>query len=329
MNPPIFLLGAGFNCDAHVEAGPLFGSSIYIGNFPIEISYPTVSELWNICFPNEKRRDISIEHRLQEELDLENYVPIQNLCEHLLKCDYYLPNDRRDGLPTLYSQFFDNFPSSHFVTFNYDSLPECFLVRRKRWYPHDGYGFPIGVGYRISNLSSMNLILHLHGSLCVYESSFDWDQHDGTMWMKKRKSPLFRFDPGSIGSRFPMNSRAGQSLGDPISSQDIPHRIIAPVPSKAKVLKEEFIQKSYEKALDLISQSKRVITIGYAFNELDRASYDPILRQMCCTENISLIIIDPNAHEIVNRIKTEYSSLRITPIPYTLAQWASFEFPLE
>lgn len=126
------------------------------------------------------------------------------------------------------------------------------------------------------------------------------------MWMEKRESSVFKCDPGSIGNRFPMNSRSSHSLGDPISDGEIPKRIIAPVPSKAKFVKEEFIRKSYEKALSLMAQSKCVVSIGYAFNELDRASYEPILLQLSQTGGVSLIVITPNAHEILNRIKERF-----------------------
>src|SRR5690606_13250181 len=80
-----------------------------------------------------------------------------------------------------YSRFFERFSRSQFLTFNYDSLAELFLLRENTWYPRDGYGIPIDLDLHptVENVEmtrSMSLVLHLHGTLCIYASNFALDK---------------------------------------------------------------------------------------------------------------------------------------------------------
>ena len=47
---PAFLLGAGFNADAKVQVGPVYGESIYIGKHEIQCAYPLLGDLAQLCF---------------------------------------------------------------------------------------------------------------------------------------------------------------------------------------------------------------------------------------------------------------------------------------
>jgi hypothetical protein len=144
---PIFLLGAGFNADAKGQAGPIYGESMYIGRHEIQCSYPLVGELASVCFGlSAPPSDRSIEELFQESIDARNLEPVKRLLDTLSKADYHIAEQLScPGASNCYSAFFDRFARSHFLTFNYDSLADLFLLRRERWFPHDGYGVPVDV----------------------------------------------------------------------------------------------------------------------------------------------------------------------------------------
>ncbi len=203
MNAPLFIIGAGFNRDANAEAGPARLPSVY----------PLVGEIAQICFGfNDPPPGGSVEQLFHDAIASRNHTPIDILCDTLMQADYYLTErlaaeDSRNS----YRTFLDHFPASHFLTFNYDSLIEILLFAAKRWRPEDGYGVPVDARLEAiqtppPRVSSQNLVLHLHGSFCVYASEFfvNWTSsgrsHTGVI--EHRDTPLFRFDPDSITHRF-------------------------------------------------------------------------------------------------------------------------------
>ena len=120
INRKIFLLGAGFNCDATSEA-------CRKKPFPpgIKPRYPLVNDLLKNCFeidtlPSGK----SIENLFQDSINSGNGKPLDKLYDLIMEADYYLtPLLKFDGTKAdnIYMKFLYDFPDSPLLTFNYDS----------------------------------------------------------------------------------------------------------------------------------------------------------------------------------------------------------------
>lgn len=120
-----------------------------------------------------------------------------------MEADYYLATRLANSTGSnCYREFFEMFDGSHFLTFNYDSLPETLLFRMDRWYPHDGYGVSVQAELppweeKYAARKSTSLVLHLHGSLCVKPSEFEKRRKDrnAMRWLVPRTQTAFLFDP--------------------------------------------------------------------------------------------------------------------------------------
>ncbi|WP_319523670.1 hypothetical protein [uncultured Desulfosarcina sp.] len=210
---PFFILGAGFGVDAGKIVGPINAESIYIGKYQFNCTYPLVRDLPRICFPDETQvvQVAEVENRLGDAIENGNNDPIERLCNELTKADYYLAPALvgRPMLQNPYSQFFADFQSSSFATYNYDSFVEFALFKAGRWSPHDGYGVEVAVDSGITTATakvkdSSSLVLHLHGTYLVYSYKFTFGVPDrnGVQWMKRFDNSRFAFDPLSLGYLF-------------------------------------------------------------------------------------------------------------------------------
>ena len=143
----LFLLGAGFNADAAGEVGSVYGNSIYEGRYQIDCGYPLVTDVAGLCFGlTQAPADRSIEELFSDAIERSDYAPLKMLSERLMEADFRLAAKLAcSETSNCYSAFFETFQDAHFLTFNYDSLPEIVLFRKGRWNPHDGYGLPVEV----------------------------------------------------------------------------------------------------------------------------------------------------------------------------------------
>ncbi len=244
----------------------------------------------------------SIEELFRDALERKDYGPLNKLSNRLMEADYRLAT--RLGSPeqtNRYKDFFETFAGSNFITFNYDSLPEIFLHQSKCWYPHDGFGVPVEFD-RIPQLlvkqagpvepslgpadtysqNSTSLVLHLHGSFCVYSAH-------GTR---------YRFDPDSISNCFLPYRRFLSTERVPIEK-----RVIAPIPDKAEQLKQPFISETYSRACSLVRESGALVAIGYSFNSHDNASYGPILAALSESRDRKLSVVSPEASKLAEQIE--------------------------
>jgi hypothetical protein len=245
--------------------------------------------------------------------------------------DYYFGGqftNENENIENPYNQFLQKFRDSHFITFNYDSLLEILLFHKKRWKPDDGYGINVHTEIRPFELPkhSNNLVLHLHGSFCVnsVEVYFEKDRTSLIEWMKPLEKPQYVFDPHSITHRFsPYERIHSRSYRDPFK------RVIAPIPDKAKNINcSSFVVAVYKKAIFLIKQCDTIVSIGYRFGEQDVSSYESILKALSgSNKSKRLIVISPDAKEIVSRIKKDYH-FEIIPLELTFGGWASKGFRL-
>jgi hypothetical protein len=231
------------------------------------------------------------------------------------------------GASNCYSDFFKTFCEANFLPFNYDSLPEISLVRLGRWYPHDGYGLPVQAEpsrlkpSESADPKSTSLVLHLHGSFCVYTSTFETEGDPGDAIDPLGRAPYI-FDPDSISLCFPQYGRVLSDSG----YERIERRVVAPVPDKAHDLKQAFVRATYAKALPLVRASGTLVAVGYSFNSYDRASYDPVLQALDESRERTLTVVSPQAGELVDKIGAEYHTLQVKPINKTFKSWAADSF---
>ena len=324
----LFLLGAGLNIDATREAGLFYGSSIYVGAHQIDCGYPLVADVLKLCFGLDKTPDgKSVEDLFSEALQSGDYKPMETLVDRLMGADYYIAQRLATAEKSnSYQRFFGHFDDSHFLTFNYDSLPEIFLSQSGRWIPEDGYGVPVqtepaSLAKPATPRKSSSLVVHLHGSACVFtiESRLEGNPVGGVAELTHLEEPLYAFDADSISNCFPRYGRVMSITGHTRPDE----RVIAPIPDKSQGLKQAFVQKSYSVALPLVHQAGSLVAVGYSFNPYDRASYHHILKAL---GERTLFIVSPQAGEIANRISKEYPMLKVRPNEKTFAAWASDSF---
>jgi hypothetical protein len=331
MTRTLFLIGAGFNADAACEAGPVYGTSIYIGRHQIDCGYPLAADTARLCFGlAEVPSDKSIEDLFSEALEHDDYSPVEKLAQRLMQADYYLATRLAcSEASNCYLAFLNRFAETQFLTFNYDSFVETFLFRLGYWYPHDGYGVPVEAELLpeaavFADRKSTSLVLHLHGSFCLYtsESETRSDPGDRIEWLVQRERPCYIFDPDSISTIFAPYRRVLPRLG----YQPVERRVIAPVPEKAEGLKQPFVRETYAKALGLVRESAALVAIGYSFNSYDRASYHPVLQALCESPDRTLFLVSPHAGKLAEKLRGEYAHLRVEPIEETFKGWAGASF---
>lgn len=325
----LFLLGAGFDIDANRETAPVVKS--YYG---IDATYPLVADVLKLCFALEKTPEgKSVEDLFAEASRANDYRPMEALVDRLMGADYYIAERLASSrTPNSYRRFVDHFRDAQFLTFNYDSLPEIFLLKSGRWFPEDGYGVPVkteraSLAKPTTQVKSSSLVIHLHGSACVFtiESRIEGNFVGGVAELIRLEEPLYAFDPDSITNCFQGYGRLMSNTGRTHPGE----RVIAPIPDKSEDLKQAFIQKGYAAALPLIHKTGVLIAVGYSFNPYDRVSYHRILEALGKSTERTLFIVSPQAGEVAKRISSEYPSLRVRPIGKTFGDWASRSFQLK
>lgn len=326
-NPLVFLLGAGFDCDATCEAGQT--KPFPSGRPP---RYPLVSDLLDICFgldalPPEK----SVEDLFQDSIKNRDRKPLEVLYEVLMEADYYItPHLKRGGshADNIYIKFLRDFPNAPLLTFNYDSLPEILLLAERAWSPFDGYGVQVQAHTKkIRNgsqplESSLRPILHLHGSLCVYPSIFYIEKrpaHEPDL-LQFDLPPDFLFDPDAIGHCFSPFER----IPPGVTYTHVSDRVIAPVPNKAEGLNGVFIKAVYDQATRFLSAAGQIISIGYSFNRHDMLSYRQLLS---AASKKDVLLVAPEAKTLITRLSNEYHDIRWAAQNMSFKEWVNNGHP--
>ena len=329
---PLFLIGAGFNADAATEVGPIYGHSIYIGKHEIRCRYPLVADLPRICFEKESLEpDENVEQLLADAQETGRREPLGRLARQIMQADYYLAQKltAEAASGNCYARFFDRFAAAHFLTFNYDSLVELFLLTWGRWRPDDGYGVPVladRTDVAEGQSESTSLVLHLHGTFCLYISDHVFVDRTGDRiaWYEEVNPPRFIFDPHSISSLFYHYRRTPPTFG----YEPVEMRVVAPVRDKSRGLQRDFIQRMYERATELISSAELVVSIGYSFNPADEPSYAPILEAVQSATLPRFLIIDPMANSISARLRPRLTKTDVLTRNLTFKQWVDEGCPL-
>jgi hypothetical protein len=325
----VLLLGAGFNVDAPREAGVSVPSLTNPGE---ALRYPLVTDLARTCFGTESPSPgQSIEDMIESATRGRDYKPIRMLYKMIMEADYRIgaslaSRETADG--SLYGRFLTDFEGCSILTFNYDSLVEMILMRSGHWYPIDGYGLPVVAGLPPDRTdvptSSQRHVLHLHGTLCVYPKTFDGVRVAGpgmNIELHYKDEPDFVFDPDSIARCFaPFEKGLQRGIGYRYPEE----RVIAPVPDKTEGLKEHFIQRVYERAVEAARAAEAIVAIGYSFNRHDSSSYGPLLQS---ARTARIVVVDPNANRTVSRLRLEYRNLRWEAVSLGFRDWTLRGYP--
>jgi len=327
---PLFLLGAGFNADALNESRSFSGDTNTIDRFSPD--YPMVPALGALCFGlSVVASGQSIEDLFQRAIDAHNPEPMDKLADELRNADNYIadPLSRSaDSTNNCYAHFFREFRDRSYLTFNYDSLVEIFLLRLGRWDPRNGYG--VRVQARLawncearSPPNSPSRVLHLHGSLCVKtaEVSRPSIRPNQMGLLEPLPEPEYFFQPGSIQPCFRPFER-----GRIESTHDAAEWVIAPVRNKASRLSEPFIEEMYQQAVALAREQSPLVVIGYSFNAHDRTSFDPIL-DAAGKGAAQVVVVSPDATLTVGNLRGLYPAIDFRPIPTGFAEWVSRDYP--
>jgi|SRR6267378_378284 len=324
----LFLLGAGYNIDANREVGSVINR---YRSTKVEGGYPLVATVLKLCFGLDKTPEgKSVEDLFSEALQGRDFKPMETLVDRLMEADYYIAHQLATTRTlNSYRRFFDRFSAAQFLTFNYDSLPEIFLSQNGRWFPEDGYGVTVqtelaGGAERLPSAKSSSLVIHLHGSACVFtiESRIKGNPVGGIAELIHLDEPLYAFDPNSISNCFPRYGRVMSFTG--LTRPD--ERVIAPIPDKMEDLKQAFIRKSYSVALPIVRRVGVLVAVGYSFNPFDRASYHPILETLAQSKERTLLVVSPQAGELVQGILQEYPALKVPFVEKTFGAWAADSF---
>lgn len=327
--PIVFLLGAGFNCDAAAEAGKIKTDVLESSGRPAR--YPLVGDLLEPCFGHKDLPlDKSVEDLFQNCIDSENEEPLEVLCNWLMELDFYIARHLKRGGShenNAYTKFLGKFQKSPLLTFNYDSLPERLLLAEQSWCPVDGYGVEIQANMKkIRNGSqpvekSLRPILHLHGSLCVYPATYDFEKRpDLDIPLMVGRPTKFIFDPDALGSLF----YPFEGIQPGVTYSYVYERVIAPIPDKAEGLEGEFIKAVYAKAIEFLSAASQIICIGYSFNQHDQHSYAKLLH---AASGKSVLIVSPDAESSIARLTGEYPEIEWSHQQMTFAEWVSNDYP--
>lgn len=314
-----FLIGAGFNADAAAELGLI-----------AKASYPLTSDLLRPCFGLDALPPkLSVEDLFGRALDERNLDPIRVLSDLLMDADGDVAFHLRQGAgrdDNAYLTFLRHFEASHFLTFNYDSLVEILLLSLGRWRPDNGFGTPVRIELPLYPPTlpdrSTNLVLHLHGSLCVYPEKYGLVPGPTRNYemLVTRGAPLFAFDPEAIGyCFFPFQAAFPEGR-----YHYLDERIIAPIPNKAQGLADVFVTEVYRRGAEVLQQVDLLVVVGYRFSPYDRYSYEPLVGG---TSLRRILVVAPDASDLAKRLRTDYPIFNWDSAPYTFSKWVRAGYP--
>lgn len=311
----LFIIGAGFSLAANRHRA-------HFDNDLVK-PYPLIGDLGRECFGSSWTPGSSVEAAFEKALRQQERGPIERLIKTIQSADYFIGSAEATADESIYKTLTQEFPGSHYLTFNYDSLLEQVLLRNRLWTPTDGFGVPVAV----SSISappcerSASLVIHLHGSVLLY--SVDYSLTPSTIGgrhfdLLQPTAPRFVFDPDNLALRFQPFRRPPPEVGYQYPFE----RVLVPVPAKPG-LDGSYIQAAYTRARQLLSKAARVIAIGYAFSDCDRASFAPLL---CRLGERPLHIVAPDAIQSAERLRRAFPGLRALPKALTLVEWAKSGF---
>jgi hypothetical protein len=144
------------------------------------------------------------------------------------------------------------------------------------------------------------------------------------IWIEPKEIPDYIFDAYSIAPLF-FPYRAPPRT--PVGYEPIEERLIAPIPDKAEGLKREFIAAVHSCAEGLLGLSSTLIVIGFSFNELDKQSYDHLLRSFASDAQRRVVLVSPDAGTLKDRLSRSYSKIQWDSVEASFAEWANAGFP--
>jgi hypothetical protein len=167
------------------------------------------------------------------------------------------------------------------------------------------------------------LVLHLHGSACVFGDEFAiLGNPFEEVAQLVHTEPHYAFDAHAMSGCFPRYGRVMFRTGF-VRPED---RVIAPVPDKSEDLKQQFVRATYTRALPLVRNTGTLVAIGYSFNVLDKSSYGPILEALGQSTDGTLFLVSPEANRVRERLSVEHPNIKIRSMEKTFGKWATDSF---
>jgi hypothetical protein len=207
-------------------------------------------------------------------------------------------------LDKFYNQYLDN--SDSVITFNYDLIIEKYLYFRSMWLPKDGYGFNIEnipkVSSKYNNTISRFQVLKMHGSLnwkteSLYNNGFELE------WFDDNNNYYF---PNYLAqeSKRPFDYQGAFSTDSWV------------YPSWIKQFTFHELLQVWHLAAQKFNNAKEIVFIGYSLPKEDSTVYSFI--SALNTHNKKILIINPNADEVVDNYSLLFPIKNIEIIPTTL-----------
>lgn len=314
---PLFITGAGFSLAANRHCASSDNQLVK--------PYPLISDLGRECFGSSWIPGVSVEAAFESALRRNQQEPIDKLAKVIQAADFFVGSAEAAADESTYKALCQQFPGSHYLTFNYDSLMEQVLLKNRLWNPTDGFGVPVKVNSTSSPPCerSTSLVIHLHGSVLLYSVDYSLEP---TMIagrhfeLLRPTEPEFIFDPDNLTPRFHPFRLPPPGVGYQYPAE----RVIVPVPDKSR-RHSPYITAAYARAKGLLAEATHVIAIGYAFAECDQTSFAPLIYTL---RGKPFYIIAPDAQLTAGRLRRAFPGLRIHPEALTLAEWAETGFAL-
>jgi hypothetical protein len=321
----VFIVGAGFSLEANATRS----------SWAIErsVTYPTLADLAETCFTPPVRLE-DVEREFKSRYWRRKQKALRKLADLIGAADREIGRVEARSPESVYHRLLNVYPSSHFISFNYDSLLELVLTQRREWFPHDGFGIRVEVGHSSAQgpisapSQSKHIVMHLHGSIRLYSSILEF--HNG--WLSSRPTPLSFYDPGDLEFWLgPFSRVTPDMIRKKWRARYEPpeDRFIPPVPNKGEFVQAPGFTGHFpgilKRAQTMLSKAQGVIAIGYRFADSDSESWLPLL-QTIVTAEITLLIVAPDAHEIVTRLANRVTNLRVRGIGTTLGGWTNSGF---
>ena len=216
----------------------------------------------------------------------------------------HLTNRIRDR--KMYKSFFSSCirDGDVIITFNYDTLPERFLLKSSKWCPGDGYGFGPNLEREclrasISKPTSTVKILKLHGSVG---------------WLSGGHLPENKITlSNKLLEGFGLIPRTDRDW------DDLPKRVML-APSFVKIFEHPEYYNLWSQAAQALRDAEDVVVIGYSLPEADGAAV-ALVTGALQSKRSRLLVVDPAADELRERYKMVTGG-RVSTVKEGFAKWA-------
>lgn len=333
----VFILGAGFSCDAGY---PLTNKLMvelddYVQNDEQGQKYKHPWELFkkwqdqqialggrqaDICAtqnPEYILTYLDIAIMAVHDIDENAVAPeetvrfsLQQVMSRYFDSRHFRDRDTEPAHGDKYSEFFNSYIQDDdvIITFNYDTLAERFLLGFGKWCPGDGYGFRPNLEREslrasISKPTSTVKILKLHGSV-------GW--HSGGYFPRDEVTLT-----NSLLVGFGLMDDTGSNWDDASNPALL-------APSFVKTFKHMELYNLWSQAAQALRDAEDVVIIGYSLPEADGAAV-ALVTGALRHRKTPVLVVDPTADDLRERYELATNG-RVWIENKCFAQWAGENF---